>query len=62
MAACDGAQAREGLRRNPEYRAARAAHAAAPFDETGSPWKFAHTWRLRQFENTNASWLHFVTV
>ena len=33
MAASDGAEAWEGLRRNPEYRAARSAHAAAPVFE-----------------------------
>ena len=33
-----------------------------PLEETGSPKKFPFTWRLRQFENENASWLHCVTV
>ena len=33
-----------------------------PLEEMGSPKKFPFTWRLRQFENENASWLHSVTV
>ena len=35
---------------------------APPLEEMEPPAKFPFTWRLRQFENENASWLHSVTV
>ena len=35
---------------------------APAFEEIDPPKKFHRTWRLRQFENETASWLHSVTV
>ena len=56
--AADAPPGRKGSRRRSTSRN----NNAPAFEEIGSPQKFPHTQRLRQFENTNASWLHSVAV